>query len=475
MVSIISRNTKTSGNEIYLVNKQWMPPESLFSIDEINYIEKKIKEKNDTVFINRYKNFVAIALIRSNTPEYKTKEKLRNIAYKICNVLNDEKIEQITVVDKNNNPGFCLSFVEGLILSNYKFSKYFTENKNKPSRLKKIYIKSNNIKPRDVEELKNITDAVEAARNLVSEPLSVLNAVKLSEEIISYGKKAGYKTEVFNKKKIETLKMGGLLAVNKGSVDPPTFSILEWKPEKTKNKKPVILVGKGIVFDTGGINLKPGKSMDTMKCDMAGAAAVTGAMYAIASNKLPVHVIALIPATDNRPGGNAYVPQDIITMYNGKTVEVLNTDAEGRMILADALSYAKKYNPELVIDLATLTGSAVAAIGHYGIVGMGNAKQIIFNKLRACGDNVYERVVEFPFWDEYNETLKSDYADIKNIGGKDAGAITAGKFLEHFTDYPFIHLDIAGPAYLSAVDSYRGKGGTGVGVRLLYEFVKNLF
>jgi len=221
--------------------------------------------------------------------------------------------------------------------------------------------------------------------------------------------------------------MGGLLAVNKGSIDPPTFTIMTWKPEKHINKKPFVLVGKGIVYDTGGLSLKPTHDgMDYMKCDMAGAATVAGAMYAIAKAKLPLHVIALAPATDNRPDGNAYVPGDVVKMYDGSTVEVLNTDAEGRMILADALSWAKKYDPELVIDLATLTGAALAAIGKYGIVGMGNAPREVMDQLKESGDAVCERIAEFPFWDDYAEMLKSDIADLKNIGGRYAGAITAG-------------------------------------------------
>jgi leucyl aminopeptidase len=285
------------------------------------------------------------------------------------------------------------------------------------------------------------------------------------------GAAAGFSVEVFNKKKIEALKMGGLLAVNKGSVDPPTFSILTWKPENAVNDHPIVLVGKGVVFDTGGLSLKPTQdSMDYMKCDMGGAAAVAGAIYAAAKSKLPVWLVGLIPATDNRPDGNAYVPGDVITMHGGTTVEVLNTDAEGRMLLADALSYAKRYDPELVIELSTLTGSAQMAIDKFGMVGMGNASREIMENIKECGEYCSERVAEFPFWDEYKELLKSDIADLKNIGGKYAGAITAGKFLEHFTDYPYIHLDIAGPSFNKVLFNYRGKGGSGVGVRILFHY-----
>jgi leucyl aminopeptidase len=276
-----------------------------------------------------------------------------------------------------------------------------------------------------------------------------------------------------NKKQIEALKMGGLLGVNKGSIDPPTFTIMEYKPKNAKNKKPIVLVGKGVVFDTGGLSLKPTPgSMDEMKCDMAGGAAVVGAIYAIAANKLPVHVVALVPATDNRPGGNALCPQDVITISDGTTVEVLNTDAEGRLILADALVYAKKYKPELVIDLATLTGAAVRSIGTYASAVMATADQKVVNNLMDSGFEVWERLIQFPMWKEYGEEMKSDVADLKNLGGAFAGQISAAKFLEHFTDYPWIHIDIAGPAYQNAAQAYRTKGGVGVGVRLLYDFIK---
>jgi len=197
---------------------------------------------------------------------------------------------------------------------------------------------------------------------------------------------------------------------------------------------------------------------------------VIGAIYAISKLKLPVHLVGLIPATDNRPGQEAYVPGDVVPMMNGMNVEVLNTDAEGRMVLADALAYASKYKPELVLDFATLTGAAKAAIGQYATIFMGTAKEEVKEKLRQSGNNVFERLVEFPFWEEYGQLIKSDVADIKNIGGPEAGMITAGKFLEHFTTYPWLHFDIAGTAYVMSEDNYRGKYGTGVGVRMLVDF-----
>jgi leucyl aminopeptidase len=251
--------------------------------------------------------------------------------------------------------------------------------------------------------------------------------------------------------------------------------VLEWKPENAINEKPYVLVGKGVVFDTGGINLKtPPGSLDTMKCDMGGAAAVLGTLEALAANKIPLHVIGLMPSTDNRPGGNAMVPGDIIRMHNGKTVEVLNTDAEGRLILADALSYAERFNPAAVIDLATLTGAAAVAIGVHGTVGMGTADDKMKAQLEVAGEEMCERIVWFPFLEEYDEEVKSTIADVKNLGSREGGAITAGKFLAQFVKGPWIHLDIAGPAFNLKENNYRGNGGTGVGVRLLYRFFKNL-
>lgn len=264
------------------------------------------------------------------------------------------------------------------------------------------------------------------------------------------------------------------MAVNKGSIDPPTFTVMEYKPARAVNKSPIVLVGKGIVYDTGGLSLKStANSMDHMKCDMGGAAAVAGTMYAIAKNKSKVHVVGLVPATDNRPGLNAYAPGDIVRMRDGLSVEVMNTDAEGRMVLADGLSWAKNYKPELVIDLATLTGAALRTVGPTGVAAMEKDSGKHLDRLRDSGNKVYERLFEMPLWREYREMLKSDIADIKNLGGPFAGAQTAGKFLEHFTDFPWIHLDIAPVAWSYHLEGYRLKNGTGAGVRLLFDFLSN--
>ena len=448
---------------------------STFAGPRTEYVRQRIKnDKGLTVLHDGDVVTMIQVLKKEQQPDHVLLENARTAAHALHNTLRDLDATSVQLVSNGVNKGQILAFLEGLWLTNYSFDKYFTRQDQRPYTLETTAVSSADVTETDLDHLAIALEGTFFSRDLVNEPLSYLTATKLAWEMQEKSKEAGYTIEVFNKKKIESLRMGGLLAVNKGSIDPPTFSILEWKPENAVNEKPYVLVGKGVVFDTGGLSLKPtSDSMDYMKCDMGGAAAVAGALYTIAKAKLPVHVIGLVPATDNRPDGNAYVPGDVITMYDGSTVEVLNTDAEGRMILADALSYAKQYDPGLVIELSTLTGSAHAAVGKYAIVGMGNADPETMESLKSSGFNTFERIAEFPFWDDFSELLKSDIADQKNIGGKYAGAITAGKFLEKFTDYPFVHLDIAGPSFNKTQDNYRGKGGSGVGTRLLFDFFKN--
>ncbi len=395
-------------------------------------------------------------------------EKNRIAGFKVRSAL-DKKQKSVHIV---GSKVASLAFAEGLVLSNYQFIHYRKEEAKEKFALDTIEF-SEKIPQDKLDELYATLKAVNWAKDLVNEPVSYLNASKMAEEFVLKGEEAGLSVKVLEKAQIEALKMGGILAVNKGSIDPPTFTILEHKPKNAKNKKPIVLVGKGVVYDTGGLSLKPTPgSMDVMKCDMAGAAMMAGTIYAAALLKLPLHIICLVPATDNRPGGNAYAPGDIIRMYDGTTVEVLNTDAEGRMILADALAYSNKFKPELVIDAATLTGAAVRAIGQKASCVMGNADQKLFDLLAKSGMETYERVVQLPFWDDYFDEMKSKIADLNNLGGGSAGMITAGKFLEHFVKAPYIHMDIAGPAFLERPQDYRGLGGTGVGIRLLINFLK---
>lgn len=361
-----------------------------------------------------------------------------------------------------------LAFVEGALLGSYNPKLLVTKNEETKSTL---HVDPSIVSQDALDEMLNLSRAVFITRNLVNLPVSHLNSTNFVTEIKKQFNLDNIRIEILEKSQIQSLKMGGLLAVNQGSEDPPYFAIIEYK--NNGDVDPITLVGKGVMYDTGGLSLKPTpNSMDIMKCDMGGAATVVGTIMALALNKVKTNVTGLIPITDNRPNHNAVAPGDVITMFDGTTVEVMNTDAEGRLILADALTYAKKLNPSLVIDIATLTGSALAAIGSQGIVYMGTADDKTKSALEKVGTTTHERLVEFPLWDEYAEEIKSPIADLKNLGGSTAGSITAGKFLQHFIDYDWLHLDIAGPAFLSSPNGYRPKGGTGVGVRLLYNFIK---
>lgn len=443
-----------------------------FDTGTLAFINKEIKNHVQPVVVTTGGAYHLLFGFDKEENNARALENFRKTGSRAVTLAGQYKLEALALEVLAKDPSIAEAVLEGMVLTNYEFIKYQKKDKN-AVKLATITLKKGLLSEHALKELEAVTDATLIARDWVNEPLTYLTAEQLAAEIENLGKEAGFKTEVFNKAKIKALKMGGLLAVNLGSPNPPTFTVMEYKPAKAKNKQPIILVGKGVVYDTGGLSLKPTPhSMDQMKCDMGGGAAVACAIYAAAKAKLPLHIVGLVPATENRPGGNAYTPGDVIKMHSGLHVEVLNTDAEGRMILADALSYAKKYDPELVIDLATLTGAAARAIGTQGVVYMGTADRKIKDELEHSGNMVHERLVEFPLWEEYDEQIKSDIADIKNIGGELAGATTAGMFLKHFTDYPWVHIDIAGMAFFDRPDAYRPKNGTGVGVRLLFDFLK---
>ncbi len=457
-----SKQLNNANYRVIVGNKENIP--ASISSDDATLFNQFLEKEHDFTAITSLDG--AVFLVKSNDEA----EKNRIAGAKIRQQL-DKSVEEIAFLGQNDS---TYDLLEGFLLASYQFNKYFKDEEKREYQLENILVEES-FGEENIEELFDITTAVFWARDMVNEPVSFLNAEQFSDEIFTLAQDANINVTVLEKAQIETLKMGGLLAVNQGSIDPPTFTILEYKPENASNKKPIVLVGKGVVYDTGGLSLKPTpNSMDIMKSDMGGAATMVGAIYLAAKQELPLHLIALIPATDNRPGLNAYAPGDIVTMMNGLTVEVLNTDAEGRMILADALTYSKKYNPELVIDAATLTGAAHRAVGEHATCIMGTADKKYFTQLEKAGETCHERTMTFPFWDEYGEELKSPIADLKNLGGPSAGMITAGKFLENFVESPYIHMDIAGPAWLDKTNAYRTRGGSGVGVRMLYHFLKNL-
>jgi len=309
------------------------------------------------------------------------------------------------------------------------------------------------------------------ARDLSNAPGNDLPPRKLASKAREMSKSYDLKCEILTRKNITKEKMGALLAVSAGSEEPPRFIILEYG-EPSDDYDTIVFVGKGITFDSGGISLKPGSGMEEMKHDMSGAAAVVGAMRAIGEMKPPLHVVGLIPSSENLPDGKALKPGDIITAYSGKTIEIINTDAEGRLVLADALGYADRYKPAAVIDLATLTGACVVALGHAASGMMGNNENLM-TRVRSAGDASGERVWPLPLWEEYHDEIKSHIADVKNTGGRWGGALTAGAFLEKFVDYPWVHLDIAGPAYSEKASDYCPQGATGVGARLLIQMIRD--
>jgi leucyl aminopeptidase len=465
LISQKSRNPEDS--VVYLIHRNVNINELSFTKTELAYVESQIQNDEKLIHINSYfKHSFVVVLPEIMTD--KASEELRRLAHQTIKIINQYKLQSLLVVDNSIHKTAWNDFSEGLILSNYQFLKYLKDAKM--NSLQSVSVISQFVDDEKIKQFNVLMESVYFARDCVNEPHSHLNAIRFAELLGEVFHLTKAKVKTYLKEEIEKLNMGGLIAVNLGSEIGPSFTIIEWKPENAINEKPIVLVGKGVMFDTGGVSLKPTKgSMDSMKSDMGGAAAVAASLINAVKSEIPLYIIGLIPATDNRPGKNAYLPQDVIHMYDGTTVEVLNTDAEGRMILADALAFAKQYNPELVIDLATLTGAAEVAVGTKAIAAMGN-DPVNMELLKKAGFATHERIAELPFWDDYKEQLKSDIADMKNVGGGTAGAITAGKFLEHFTDYPYIHLDIAGPAFLESEDSYRGKNGTGVGVRLLNDF-----
>ncbi len=391
-------------------------------------------------------------------------------------------IEALALATGQSVETLAATFVEGCYCGSYRFDRLKSGKLDKKSASKKfkgitelqLRVDSSVVEETEkgVSAGKIVGSCQKNARDLVNLPGNYLQAEDIATAAEESGKKYGYEVTVFHKKEIESLGMGGLLAVNKGSFHPPTFTVLDYKP-KGKAKAVIALVGKGVTFDSGGISIKPSEGMGEMKSDMAGAASVLGAVEAAARLGLPLRVIGLVPATDNMPSSKAQTPGDVITTYSGITVEVGNTDAEGRLILADALTYAKeKYKPDAIIDLATLTGACIVALG-YSVAALFSNNDKLAEEIFQAAQHSGEKVWRMPLWELYDEQIKSDVADVHNTGGRGAGSITAAKFLEKFIDghKNWAHIDIAGPAFPPKGAGKSG-GGTGFGVRLLVELLK---
>ncbi|CAB4743496.1 MAG: leucyl aminopeptidase [Actinobacteria bacterium] len=365
----------------------------------------------------------------------------------------------------------CLA--EGVVLGAYGFEKYKSDAT--PALLKKVVLVGSSARAWGPAAVRGaaIADAVCWARDLVNEPGGTLTPPELAKVAAAKARRVGLTVRVHTEAAIERMRLGGLLGVNRGSTNPPRLVEVIYEPTGRPTGT-LALVGKGITFDSGGLSLKTGPGMMTMKCDMAGAAAVFGAMIALATVKPRARVHAWVPITDNMPSGDAVRPGDVLRIRNGKTVEVLNTDAEGRLVLADALSLASETKPDAIVDLATLTGACMVALGS-SIAGLMSNNDEWSATVRAAADTVGERVWPLPLPADYKKQLDSPVADMKNIGGAYGGSLTAGLFLQEFVaaDIPWAHLDIAGPAFLEAEDADHPRGGTGFGVRLLVELAQN--
>ncbi|HXG50372.1 MAG TPA: leucyl aminopeptidase [candidate division Zixibacteria bacterium] len=366
---------------------------------------------------------------------------------------------------------------EGALLASYQFNKY--RSNSKPAAPLKVLTLLRPGLRRTAGLEKAVAFAREAAagvflaRDLVNEPPSVTTARFLAEQARRHCRGNGLSVEIWGKRKIEAERLAGLLAVNRGSQEEPKFIIVRYRPE-TPARKRVALIGKGITFDSGGLSLKPAKSMETMKLDMSGGAAVIAAMSRLPALRPPVEVTGYIPATDNLPGGNAQKPGDVIRYLNGKTIEVLNTDAEGRLILADALAYAARQKPDYMINLATLTGACMVALGSE-VAGLFSNHQPLADRVIRCARESGEKLWQLPLVKEYREAIKSSVADMKNVGGSHGGAIIAALILQEFVaDIPWAHLDIAGPAFAERDTPLCPKGGTGFGVRTLLRFLTTI-
>lgn len=381
------------------------------------------------------------------------------------------------VADKSQDVATLAAVAEGALLSSYVFDRYKSEKNGKLAVETLTFVGPH---LQTSSPLSNALDAVQKtvpgvflARDLINEPASVSTPSYLAEHAVRIARIGKLTSDIFGPSKMKTAKMAGLLAVAQGSAEEPRFIKLTYKPSG-KPKKKIALVGKGLTFDSGGLSLKPPKSMETMKLDMSGGATVLGVMQVIAQLKPHVQVTGYIPATENMPSGTAQRPGDVIRYRNGKTVEVLNTDAEGRLILADALLQAVQEKPDVIIDLATLTGACVTALGGQ-IAGLFSNNDELADALLQCSKETGELLWRLPLVKEYKDDIKSSVADIKNVGGGNAGAIAAALFLEEFvSDVPWAHLDIAGPAFAEKDNPYIPKGGVGFGVRTLVRYVIGL-
>ena len=391
--------------------------------------------------------------------------------------LRSKNVKTIAVVPRADADAERLAqmVVVGTIMGIFEPDKYRTKEKEK-RELKSVTVviegADKRAAQRGAERGRIIGESINFTRDLANEPGAYMTPTIMADRAKRVAKEFGLSFDVLDQKQMEKLGMGSLLGVSRGSDEPPKLIVMKYKPARSSSKELLALVGKGITFDSGGISLKPGENMELMKYDMTGAATVIGTMRAIAQLKPSVPVLGVAPCSENLPSGKATKPGDVLRAMTGKTIEVINTDAEGRLVLADAIAYAKKLGATRIIDMATLTGAVSIALGDVNTAILGTDQNLI-DEVIAAGVDVGEKFWQLPLDKEYSNQIKSDIADIKNTGGKKAGTITAAAFLKEFVDdTPWAHLDIAGTAWGDRATPFRAKGPTGIAVRTLIEFIE---
>jgi len=412
-----------------------------------------------------------------------TQDRVRGVVAETCRLLRQRGVDSMATIAQGAGmagitlEGAAQAVTEGALLGLYSFRRHMTKEAEH-GEIKQVLIVGDDetklsILEQGCHKGRVLAEATKLARDMVNEPANYMTPSHMAEMATKLAEKYGLEVRVFEREQMQGLGMGALLGVAQGSRQPPKFIVLHYRGADS-TKVDVALVGKGITFDSGGISIKPSEKMEEMKGDMAGGAAVMAAISAVAQLKPKINVTAIIPATENLPGGSALKPGDILTAMNGKTIEIVSTDAEGRLILADALSYARKLGAERMVDVATLTGACRIALGDVCTGGFGNNQELV-DKVIAAGTEAGELIWQMPMYEEYKEQNKSDVADIKNTGGRYGGAITAAQFLAEFVgDTPWVHLDIVGTSLSEKELTYRVKGATGVPVRTLVNFIMSL-
>ncbi|MFQ6616545.1 MAG: leucyl aminopeptidase [Fidelibacterota bacterium] len=469
----------------------------LFQGGDLSLFQKDVDEKSGNVLSDRlaagdfsgklnetlmvYSSGPArrILMVGLGKPHEFTLDRLRQVAGTAAKTAQAARLTQMVTeipggdVLEAEPEAVSQAFSEGLILGSYRFLDY-KSNRAEETVLRSVTL-INSASRKGVDRGVTVSEAACFARDLSAHPSNVVTPTRLASEARKIARESGMKCTVFGRQEFSRMGMGAFAAVARGTDEPPKFVVLEYRGNRSGDTS-MAIVGKGITFDTGGISIKPSKAMDEMKYDMCGAAAVLGIMKAVGKLKPAANVVGAITCTENMPGGHATKPGDIVEAYNGKTIEILNTDAEGRLVLADALSYvAKNFEPRSMVNFATLTGAVIVALGHWASGVMGSDQELI-QKIVKAGERSGERVWQLPLWDEYSEDIKSKVADVKNTGApRQAGTIAGGAFLKEFVgEVPWAHVDIAGTAWWDKDRPYVPAGPSGVGVRLGIELLNLL-